>query len=125
MREFNNQIDIAVIYGVDIITEQTVDLKTGVFWINVDANSVVKPSDKVKTKSAGNLYTQKLSVYVEKLSDTDKAKLPAGIKVIVKLHDDNGELIWGDFNIPCRISLSPGIQSDLIEITRTALVPFL
>jgi len=125
MREFNIQIQIAILPEVEVAVAQTVILKAGRSWIKCNANSEVKPSDKAKTDKVGKLYSQKLSVHIEKLSDTDKAKLPAGMKAIVKLFDDEGSLIWGDLNIPCRIKLSPGIQSDSLEITRTALAPFL
>jgi len=125
MREFHNQIEIAPINEVDVAVAQTVILKAGASWIKADANSEVLPTDKAKTKSAGRSYQQKLSVPIEKLSDADKAKLPPGMKAIVRLHDDNGELIWGDLNIPCIIKLSPNINSDSLEITRTALSPLL
>ena len=125
MREFNIQIEIAILPEVETAVGQTVILKENCSWIKCSSNSNVKPTDKAKNYSAGKSYEQKLSVKIDKLSDSDKAKLPAGIKAIVKLFDDNGELVWGDLSLPCRINLSPGVQYDSIEISRTALLPFL
>lgn len=125
MLEFHNQINIARLSDIESLNNGTVIFKNNYSWIKMDARSEVKPSDDIKKSKAGSYFNQKLKVHIEKLSDADKLLLPPNIPCIVNLHHDDGETLWGSLSVPCRINLSPGIQSDSLEITRKALDPFL
>jgi len=125
MLEFHNQIHIARLCDVESFNNGTVILKNGMTWFKLDARSEVKPSDKLKKSAAGPYRDQKLKTYIEKLSAGDILLLGPNMPCVVKLHHDNAETLWGSLSMPCRINLSPGIQSDNLEITRKALDPFL
>ena len=125
MLEFNNQIHIARICDVESFNNGIVLFKNGMTWIKLNARSEVKPTDKIKNTSAGSYYNQKLKAYIEKLPVKDKCLIGQNMPCLVKLYHEQGEVLWGSITIPCRINLSPGIQSEVLEITRKGLNPFL
>lgn len=78
--------------------------------------------DEPATSNAGVLYTQKLEIVTERLSDTLRKKYANKRAVMVLLYDDQEiSHLWGDENQKLYILITPGIYNDSITLTRKAI----
>jgi len=77
-----------------------------------------------KKNDAGIYYDQKLTVITLKLSDTIRKLYQNRRTVVVLLYDDNGApYIWGSDLYRLRITITPNIDEDSLELESTSTSP--
>lgn len=117
MKEFKNKIEIAPITDIDSITGTTITMRadhsTDVLYTKND----IIPDEKDSELNGNRFYSQRLNIVCDKLASSFLSKY-RNRKVVVKLFsDDNQEYLLGSLLFPTRCSMSPKLNSDLLNFT--------
>ena len=77
-----------------------------------------------RSADPGTYYEQSLRAVTGKLTTAQREKYATRRPVVVLLYDDQGTPhLWGDASYKLTISINPKTDSDVIELTRSAMQP--
>jgi len=124
--QFDNRIEIIPREDVDSITEEGIVPVSGKNLDAILAENDLVPTDTPDEINGNPYYGQSLKIVTHKLEPTLAMKYRNRRPVIVQLHrSDNTILIWGDPEIPVRVTFTPYPGHDVLELTRNSTTPLL
>jgi hypothetical protein len=102
-------------------------MKSGFTMDRFIVHNEVEPTEEVSKTAAGPLYKFKVPVYVDKLSDAQKAIYANNAPVVAKLLDVEtvDHLVIGTPTDPAVISFIPGTNHDQLLIEFASKMPVL
>lgn len=123
---FENRIEIIPREDVDSITEEGIVPITGKTMDQILSENDLKLTDEPQDLDGNPCYKQTLSVISDKLTGTLAQKYRNHRPVLVQLHLSDGVLIvWGDPDVPVRVTATPYPGHDGFELTRNSINPVL
>jgi len=124
--QFHNHIDLIPREDVDTINGNEIVPIEGRSCDQVLTDNDIRPSEQPEERNGNVYYRQKLSIVADKLDPALEGRYRNNRPVIAKLYRSDGQgIIWGDRELPVRVSLIPHPGHTALELTRNAPDPML
>ncbi len=125
LTRYADQIKIIPAYAVDSISEDTVTLKNGYTFDELDTLNSVRPTEEAERSDAGTLFNFSFSVGVEKFTDAQKQKYGSSPMVILVLYKITGSTVSqvavGSKPNPTQMIWTPYPEYDQLDFSRSSI----
>lgn len=127
MRQFANYFHIAPSFRVSSVIANNMVMKSGYTADKFFTINEVEPEEETQRKAAGSLYSIKVTLAVNKLTDAQKNYYANSAPVIVALLDveTTEKVIIGSTESPAIITLIPGVNHDQLVVEFSSKMPVL
>lgn len=119
MKHLANYIKILPMTDFDSFNGSTLISISGADPDLIIANNDLVFDPKTEESGAGPFYTEELSIVTDKLTDLQRTVYCSKRPVVVLLFDDQeNPVLWGDADQKVRATLTPNIDSDILDLKR-------
>lgn len=116
MNEFHDRLKIVFLYRRS---------PEAVINIEVNTNSRVSFNEKNKRTDAGVQFDQSLKTIIDKAGAEILEYYTPDSPVMVTIYNDEGSHIWGDSEVPVKMTITPHLNKYTLEFSRLASVPLM